>query len=369
MKIAIGCDHGGFELKEAVREYLEQEGIGYKDHGAFSTDSVDYVPIAAKAARQVAAGEADYGILICSTGIGISIAANKVKGIRAALCTNEFCAEMTRRHNNANILCMGGKVVDRETAVKLVKIFLHTEFEGGRHQRRISQIAQIEEESLAQAFHGKFAAEEKKNVFVLDHPLIQHKLTFLRDMSTGTKNFRELVSEIATLMCYEATRDLPLMDVETVTPMQKTVTKMIAGRKLAFVPILRAGLGMVDGMLNLVPSAKVGHIGLYRDHETLKPVEYYNKLPEDMAERDVIVLDPMLATGGSAVDAITIVKRSHPKSVKFLCIIAAPEGIEVLTKEHPDVQVYCAAVDEKLNDNGYILPGLGDAGDRIFGTI
>ena len=208
-----------------------------------------------------------------------------------------------------------------------------------------------------------------ENVFVMDHPLIQHKLTFLRSVETGTKEFRELVSEIANLMCYEATRDLPLMEVETVTPMQKTITKVIAGRKLAFVPILRAGLGMVEGMLKLVPSAKVGHIGLYRDHDTLKPVEYYNTLPQDITERDVIVLDPMLATGGSALDAITIVKRSQPKSVKFLCIIAAPEGIDALTKAHPDVQVYCAAVDERLNENGYILPGLGDAGDRIFGTI
>ena len=208
-----------------------------------------------------------------------------------------------------------------------------------------------------------------ENVFVMDHPLIQHKLTFLRSEETGTKEFRELVSEIANLMCYEATRDLPLMDVETVTPMQKTVTKVIAGRKLAFVPILRAGLGMVEGMLELVPSAKVGHIGLYRDHDTLKPVEYYNKLPQDITERDVIVLDPMLATGGSAMDAITIVKRSKPKSIKFLCIIAAPEGLDALTQAHPDVQIYCAAVDEKLNENGYILPGLGDAGDRIFGTI
>lgn len=211
--------------------------------------------------------------------------------------------------------------------------------------------------------------QDYKNIFVMDHPLIQHKLTFLRDKTTGTKHFRELVNEIATLMCYEATRDLPLMEVEIETPMQKTTTKVIAGRKLAFVPILRAGLGMVDGVLTLVPSAKVGHIGLYRDHDTLQPVEYYNKLPQDIEERDVVILDPMLATGGSAIDAITIVKKSKPKSIKFLCIIAAPEGLEALAKAHPDVHVYCAAVDEKLNENGYILPGLGDAGDRIFGTI
>lgn len=206
-------------------------------------------------------------------------------------------------------------------------------------------------------------------VFVMDHPLIQHKLTFLRKKETGSKEFRELVSEIAMLMCYEATRDLPLEDTEIETPMGKAVTKVIAGRKLAFVPILRAGLGMVEGVLTLIPAAKVGHIGLYRDHQTLQPVEYYHKLPQDIEQRDVIVLDPMLATGGSAIDSVEIIKRSHPKSIKFMCIIAAPEGIEAFTKAHPDVQLYCAAIDERLNDIGYIVPGLGDAGDRIFGTL
>ena len=210
--------------------------------------------------------------------------------------------------------------------------------------------------------------EMDNQIFVMDHPLIQHKLTFLRDKNTGTKEFRALVSEIATLMCYEATRDLPLENVEIETPMCRATTKVIAGRKLAFVPILRAGLGMVDGMLQLVPSAKVGHIGLYRDHETHLPVEYYNKLPPDIEERDVIVLAPMLATGGSAIDAIEIVKRSRPKSIKFLCIIAAPEGLKALSEAHPDVHIYCASVDERLNEDCYILPGLGDAGDRIFGT-
>lgn len=210
--------------------------------------------------------------------------------------------------------------------------------------------------------------EMDNQIFVMDHPLIQHKLTFLRDKNTGTKEFRALVSEIATLMCYEATRDLPLENVEIETPMCRATTKVIAGRKLAFVPILRAGLGIVDGMLQLVPSAKVGHIGLYRDHETHLPVEYYNKLPPDIEERDVIVLDPMLATGGSAIDAIEIVKRSRPKSIKFLCIIAAPEGLKALSEAHPDVHIYCASVDERLNEDCYILPGLGDAGDRIFGT-
>ncbi|MBR2732060.1 MAG: uracil phosphoribosyltransferase, partial [Clostridia bacterium] len=200
------------------------------------------------------------------------------------------------------------------------------------------------------------------------HPLIQHKLSILRDEKTASKEFRELVSEIATLICYEATRDLPLYEVETKTPVAVAKTKIIDGKKLAFVPILRAGLGMVDGVLALVPSARVGHIGLYRDPKTLMPVEYYCKLPADISEREVIVLDPMLATGGSAIDAISQIKKRGPKLIKFMGIIAAPEGLEALQKAHPDVEIYVAALDDHLNDHGYIVPGLGDAGDRIFGT-
>lgn len=207
-----------------------------------------------------------------------------------------------------------------------------------------------------------------KQVTVFNHPLIQHKLTFMRDKNTGSKLFRELVGEVAMLMCYEATRDLDLQEIEIETPVAPCKANIIAGRKLAFVPILRAGCGMLDAMLQMVPAAKVGHIGLYRDPKTHQPVEYYNKLPADINERDVFVLDPMLATGGSAVDAISIIKKSNPKSIKFLCIIAAPEGIEALTTAHPDVQVFCAAKDDHLNEHAYIVPGLGDAGDRIFGT-
>ena len=208
----------------------------------------------------------------------------------------------------------------------------------------------------------------KNQVFVMNHPLIQHKISLLRDRDTGVKEFREMISEIAMLMCYEATRDLPLKEVEIETPLAVAKTKILAGRKMAFIPILRAGIGMVDGVTTLIPAAKVGHIGLYRDPETLKPVEYYSKLPTDVNDRDVIVLDPMLATGSTAVDAIDIIKKENPKSIKFMCIIAAPEGVKTLTNAHPDVPVYCAALDEKLNENGYIVPGLGDAGDRIFGT-
>lgn len=203
---------------------------------------------------------------------------------------------------------------------------------------------------------------------ITDHPLIQHKVTLIRDKNTPSKEFRELVSEIAMLMCYEATRDLPLKEIEIETPMTVTKSKVISGRKLAFVPILRAGLGMCDGMLALVPAAKVGHIGMYRDPETHTPHEYYCKLPADIEERDVILLDPMLATGGSAIDAVNALKKRSPRSIKFVCIIAAPEGIEALSAAHPDVQIYAASRDERLNENKYILPGLGDAGDRIYGT-
>ena len=202
----------------------------------------------------------------------------------------------------------------------------------------------------------------------LDHPLLQHKLSILRDKNTGVKEFREIVSEIAALECYEATRDLPLMDVEIETPVATGTFKKLAGKKLAIVPILRAGLGMVDGIVNMIPSAKVGHIGLYRDPETHEPVEYYCKMPNDIAERDVIILDPMLATGGSAVAAIQFMKNYGCKHIKLMNILAAPEGVEAVRAAHPDVDIYVAAVDEKLNEHAYIVPGLGDAGDRIFGT-
>ena len=206
------------------------------------------------------------------------------------------------------------------------------------------------------------------NVTITNHPLIQHKLTLLRDKNTGSKEFRALVSEIAMLMCYEATRDLPLKEVEIETPVSVAKTRVISGKKLAFVPILRAGLGMVDGVLALVPSARVGHIGLYRDPDTLQPVEYYCKLPADCAEREVFVVDPMLATGGSSIAAIQLLKDKGCKSIRLLCIIAAPEGVKAMQEAHPDVDIYIGAMDQKLNDHGYIVPGLGDAGDRIFGT-
>lgn len=206
------------------------------------------------------------------------------------------------------------------------------------------------------------------NVYVLDHPLIQHKLTHIRDNRTGTKEFRELVDEVAMLMAFEITRNLSVKEIETETPVTTAKTKVLSGKKIGLIPILRAGLGMVDGVRKLIPAAKVGHVGLYRDPETLQPVEYYIKLPSDISERELIVIDPMLATGGSANDAIDSLKKRGAKNIRFMCLVGAPEGVELLQKNHPDVDIYLAALDEKLDEAGYIVPGLGDAGDRLFGT-
>lgn len=206
------------------------------------------------------------------------------------------------------------------------------------------------------------------NLHIIDHPLVQHKITLLRDKNTGTKEFRELVSEIAMLICYEATRDLPLKEIEMETPLAVAKAKIISGRKLAFIPILRAGLGMIDGVTTLVPAAKIGHIGIFRDPDTNIPIKYYSKMPEDIAERDAIIVDPMLATGNSAVAAITELKSLGVKNIKFMCIICSPEGVEAINSTHPDVEIYAGVMDQGLNEDKYIVPGIGDAGDRIFGT-
>lgn len=203
---------------------------------------------------------------------------------------------------------------------------------------------------------------------VLDHPLIQHKLTIIREKNCGTKVFREMVNEISTLMAYEVSRDMPLKDIQIETPIAKSTQKTLAGKKVAIVPILRAGLGMVDGFLNMIPAAKVGHVGMYRDEKTLKPVEYFVKLPSDISQRQLFVVDPMLATGGSAIMAMDMLKKRGASNIKFMCLVAAPEGVKALRDAHPDIDVYTAALDDHLNEDGYIVPGLGDAGDRLFGT-
>ncbi len=207
-----------------------------------------------------------------------------------------------------------------------------------------------------------------QQIFVMEHPLVKHKISLLRDKSTGVKEFREIISEITMLMCYEATRDLPLKEVEIETPVAIAKTQILAGRKMAVIPILRSGIGMAEGVTALIPAAKIGHIGLYRDHETFKPIKYYSKLPRDINDREVIVLDLMVATGETAVEAVNIIKNENPKSIKFMSIIASRAGTETLISAHPDVSLYCAALDEEVNEQGYIIPGMGDAGDRLFGT-
>lgn len=365
MRIALGSDHAGFQLRNCIREFLQDSSYFTGDFGAEGSDKpCDYPDAAFEVGVRVARSEYDLGILVCGTGIGMSIAANKIPGIRAALAYDEETGRLAREHNNANILALGGRKTDCETAIRIVKAWLSADFDASRHLLRIDKIKSFEE--------GAAMIRDRLNspprLVTFDHPLIQHKIGIIRDRNTSVKAFRELVQEIAGLMVYETTRNLQLEPVTVETPITTTTAYSLSGKKIAIVPILRAGLGMVDGILQLIPNAKVGHIGLYRDPETLEPVEYYCKLPGDIGERDIIIVDPMLATGGSAVAAIDLVKKRGGKKVSLLSLIAAPEGVARVHERHPDVDIFTAALDSHLNDHGYIVPGLGDAGDRLFGT-
>jgi len=366
MHVVLGSDHAGFELKEKVKDALAAvKGIDVNDLGTERGDkSVDYPDIARKVAVAVAAGKAQRGILFCGTGIGMSIAANKIPGVYAAHVCCEETARLSRAHNNANVLTLGGRTMDHEKAVDAVLTWLRTSFEGGRHMKRFRKIQTFEEEMGRQVPRKNAGGR----LVTFEHPLIKHKIGMVRDETTPVKVFRELVQEIAGLMVYEITRDLPLEPVQVKTPITETEAWSLAGKKMAVIPILRAGLGMVDGILQLIPNAKVGHIGLYRDPETLEPVEYYCKLPGDIEERDIYIVDPMLATGGSAAAAIELVKRHGGCRIALVSLIAAPEGVEKVHSQHPEVDIFTAALDSHLNDHGYIVPGLGDAGDRLFGT-
>lgn len=365
MRIAVASDHAGFKLKEEIKKSLTEAGHVVLDCGTSSAEvRVDYPDWGFKAAEDVASHKAERGVLICGTGIGMSIVANKVRGVRAALCHDHFTAVMSRRHNDSNVLVMGARVIGSDVAQEIVKAWLAEPFEGGRHSARIAKISEYENERST-AYE---AASEGGRTVVIDHPLVRHKLGIMRNKSTSSKDFRELVQEVAGLMVYEVTRHLPLEETEVETPIAKSRIFTLAGKKLAVVPVLRAGLGMVEGILRLIPNAKVGHIGLYRDPATLKPVDYYCKLPNDIAERDIFVVDPMLATGGSATAAVSHIKDRGGKKISLVSLLAAPEGIAAFHKVHPDIDIYVAAVDSHLNDHGYIVPGLGDAGDRLFGT-
>lgn len=363
MNIAVGCDHAGYVLKPVVMDCLARNPeVRLLDFGTHSEERVDYPDIALEAARAVSEGKADCGVLLCGTGIGMAIAANKIKGIRAAACNDVESARMARAHNNLNVLTLGGRVLAPGQVPGILDAWLTTPFEGGRHLVRINKIAAAEAADLCAGLPSG------GRVVVFNHPLVQHKVGIIRSRDTSVKEFRELLQEIAGLMVYEITRNLPLTEVQVETPLAVTRARTLEGKKLAIIPVLRAGLGMVDGILQLVPNAKVGHIGLYRDPETLNPVEYYCKLPQDIEEREIFVLDPMLATGGSAAAAISLVKQRGGQKVSLVCLIAAPEGIERVHREHPEADIFIAALDSHLNDHGYIVPGLGDAGDRLYGT-
>lgn len=363
MNIAVGCDHAGYVLKPVVMDCLARNPeVRLLDFGTHSEERVDYPDIALEAAMAVSEGKADCGVLLCGTGIGMAIAANKIKGIRAAACNDVESARMARAHNNLNVLTLGGRVLAPGQVPGILDAWLTTPFEGGRHLVRINKIAATEAADLCAGLPSG------GRVVVFNHPLVQHKVGIIRSRDTSVKEFRELLQEIAGLMVYEITRNLPLTEVQVETPLAVTRARTLEGKKLAIVPVLRAGLGMVDGILQLVPNAKVGHIGLYRDPETLNPVEYYCKLPQDIEEREIFVLDPMLATGGSAAAAISLVKQRGGQKVSLVCLIAAPEGIERVHREHPEADIFIAALDSHLNDHGYIVPGLGDAGDRLYGT-
>ena len=364
MKIVAGSDHAGYNLKKELVEMLESQGHAVVDVGAFSaTTSYDYPDAALQVAQKVADHQAERGLLVCGSGIGVTIAANKVPGAYAALCGDVETAILSRQHNAANILTLAGRVLAPEKAKEILNAWLATDVEGGRHELRREKITKYERELI-----DGLAPNEGGRLVVVSHPLILHKLSFVRDKHTSVKDFRELVQEIAGLMVYEIFRNLPLSEIEVETPLQTITGKSLAGKKLAVIPVLRAGLGMVEGILRLIPNAKVGHIGLYRDPKTLQPVDYYCKLPNDIKDRDIFILDPMLATGGSAAAAISHVKKQGGRKVSLVSLIAAPEGVAKVHSVHPEVDIFTAALDERLDDHGYIVPGLGDAGDRLFGT-
>lgn len=352
-RIAVAADHAGFELKQELVRFLQDKGEEVLDLGTSSTDSTDYPDFAQAVAFALKDVRAERGLLVCGSGIGMDMAANRYHGIRAALVSSEETARLCRAHNDANVLCLGARDLELQDAQRYLELFLETPFQGGRHQRRVAKI-----DGLA-----------APGVTVFDHPLIGHKLLLLRDENTRPKVFRETIRELASLMAFEITRDIETEEKTVQTPLgADAVGVTVSGDTLGVIPILRAGLGMVDGILQVLPMAPVGHVGLYRDPETLEPVDYYCKLPLNCEKRTLIVVDPMLATGGSAGAAVKFLKQKGAGRIKFMCILAAPEGIERLRKEHPDVGVFAAGVDDHLNDHGYIVPGLGDAGDRLYGT-
>jgi uracil phosphoribosyltransferase len=349
VKLIVGADHAGFQYKQKVVDYLRDEGHEVEDVGTDSEESCDYPEYAHRVAERVSRDDDVRGILLCGSGAGMVMTANRYSGVRASLCLNEAMARKTRSHNDANCLVIGERITEEADLISIIDGFMEEEFDGGRHQRRIDKI-------------------DDPPLRVISHPLVQTKMTLLRNKETPNKKFRELVGELAGLMFYELTESFETADETVETPLGTAEGKKLM-QDILLVPIMRAGLGMVEPIQQLVPNAKVGHIGLYRDEETLEPVQYYLKMPQDLQDPGINILDPMLATGGTATATISMLKdEGFDENLRFLCLVAAPEGIERVHDNHPDVAIHTAAIDDGLDDDGYIMPGLGDAGDRLFGT-
>lgn len=360
MKVAIASDHGGFKCKSAIIDFLKDK-YEVKDFGTYSEESVDYPDYALKVATAVSSGKADRGILICGTGIGMSISANKVKRIRAAVVECPEYAKLARTHNDANVLCLSGRFMSLEECIECVDIFLTTDFSyDERHVRRVNKITQIDTSSQL-LYEGK--------VRLVDNPLVRHKLTILRKKDTPTSLFRKTLQEITSLLCYDLTNIVPIDEVEIETPLEKTTGYQIDMENVVIVPILRAGLAFEEPLIDLMPQAKVGHLGMYRDENTKHPVTYFDKMPDDIDKCMVLLVDPMLATGGSINMALDYLRSCGVTDrIVILTLVSAPEGIKNVLKHDDDVYIVTASIDRELNEDAYILPGLGDCGDRIFGT-
>lgn len=349
MQFVVGSDHAGYEFKERIVERLKQKGYDVKDVGTDDSESTDYPRYAHRVAEAVSSDDDTRGVLVCGSGVGMSIAANRYPGVRGALVLDSSMAMTARKHNDSNCLILGQRLMTEQEAIESLDAFIDTDFEGGRHERRVDKI-------------------DDPPLRVVNHPLVQSELTQLRDTETPPHQFRELLRTVSLFTFYEATRNCPDREIDVTTPLADASGKELS-REFLLVPIMRAGLGMLEPIHEVVPKARVAHVGLYRDEETLEPVEYYFKTPESLENPYVVILDPMLATGGSAAKAVSLLKeRGYGENLRFQCVVAAPEGIRYLHKQHPDVSIYTAAVDDHLDDHGYIVPGLGDAGDRIYGT-
>lgn len=356
-RIAVGADHAGYAAKEALLDVAREGGRAVADLGTHSDETVDYPLYARRVAEAVSSRQADWGILLCGSGVGVAIAANRVRGIRAAVCEDPEIARLARAHNDANVLVLPGRKLDDARRGEILRVFRETPFEGGRHARRVAQMDEM------------YAATDPKRpgLVIPSHPLVADRLTQMRSAATPPHAFRAAMRSLAPFLVYEAARGIGTRPVEIETPIQKTSGTLLGPRIVLF-PILRAGLGLLDGAIEVFPEARVGLIGVYRDEKTLEPVAYHLSGPKDLSDSAVFILDPMLATGGSGVYATSKVKEMGAITVRFVCVIAAPEGVDRMQEAHPDVPIIAAALDPELNSHAYIVPGLGDAGDRFFGT-